>query len=126
VTILSVIVILCGFAMLVETVIFANQDDVLSADMGEVSDQMSQFKSLSLGSLLVFSLLAIFTGIAGSTCGCKPCAKGNICWPIIYGILLLLVWSVTLIIGSIITAVAVTGPETIQGFCDGENEGKSQ
>lgn len=126
VTILSVIVILCGFVMVVESVVFATQDDVLSADLGSISHSMGNFKNASMAALLIFSLLAIGTGIAGATCGCKPCARGNICWPIIFGSLLLIVWLVTLIIGAIITTVSFTGPETLQSFCDDPSESPSQ
>lgn len=113
VTVMSVLVIICGIIMVVESIVFATQRNVIDEDFGDVSASMSQFKSASMASLLVFSLLAIITGVSGATCGCKPCAKGGICWPIIYGVLLLLVWSVTLIVGAIVTGVAVTGPETI-------------
>ena len=122
VTILSVIVILCGVVMTIESIVFATQDDALSADLGSVSQSMGDFKNASMASLLIFSLLTIVTGIAGATCGCKPCAKGSICWPIIYGTLLLIVWLVTLIIGAIITGVSVSGPEALQTFCDGGEE----
>lgn len=118
VTILSAIIILCGLIMVVESIIFAAQDDVLSADLGTVSEQAANFKNLSYGTLLAFSFMAIITGLAGTTCGCKPCAKGNICCPILFGIALFFVWLITLIVGSIITAVSFSGPEQIQTFCD--------
>jgi hypothetical protein len=118
VTILSVIVILCGIVMVVESIIFATQDDVLSADMGSISNSMGNFKTASMASLLAFSLLAIATGISGTTCGCKPCARGNICWPIIFGSLLLIVWIVTIIVGIVVTVVSFSGPDVLQTFCD--------
>lgn len=118
VTILSVIVILCGIVMVVESIIFATQDDVLSADMGSISNSMGNFKTASMASLLAFSLLAVATGISGTTCGCKPCVRGNICWPIIFGSLLLIVWIVTIIVGIVVTVVSFSGPDVLQTFCD--------
>jgi len=118
VTILSTIIILAGLVMVVESIVFASGANVLDADLGQVTEQAHKFKSLSYGSLLAFSFLAIITGIAGTTCGCKPCRGGNICWPIMFGISLFFVWLITLIIGSIITGVSMSGPEQIQKFCD--------
>jgi len=117
VTIFSVIVILCGAIMAVQSVIYVRQDDIASAD---VSDGLEGYKNISFGFLFAFSMLAFVTGIAGTTCACKPCAEGSICWPIMYGVPLFFVWLVTLILGGMITTVSVVGPEQIQGFCDGE------
>jgi hypothetical protein len=41
VTVLSVIVILCGIIMVVESIVFATQQDVYEADLGDMSASMS-------------------------------------------------------------------------------------
>lgn len=70
--------------------------------------------------LLTFSLIALFVGIAGTTCGCAPCATGNRVYPVLFGIPLMMVWLVFLIMGSVVTGVSTTSQDTLQEFCDGD------
>ena len=107
VTALSALVILCGLALLILSILFVtNQDDIFNADFGEVKDEMSNIKNGVFGGLCAFSLIAIITGIAGTTCGCGPCKTGNRCYPIMYGIPLMFVWLVFMIIGGIVTGIS--------------------
>ncbi len=109
VTILSVLVVLCGITMIIETIIFAVSSNILDADLGTVTNAAAKFKTITYAILLAFACLAFVTGIFGTTCGCKPCAKGSICWPVWFGISLFFVWIITLIVGAILTAISFSG-----------------
>jgi hypothetical protein len=126
ITILSVFVVLCGVTMIVESIIFALQDDIMTADLGTISQAAGKFKTVVYAILLGFACLALVTGIIGTTCGCKPCAKGSICYPVWFGILLFFVWIVTLIVGAIICAISFTGETQLQQFCKGTNVGSDR
>lgn len=121
VTILSVFIALCGIAMIIETIIFVLSSNIFDADLGTLSDAAAKFKTVSYAILLAFACLAFITGILGTTCGCKPCAKGSICWPVWFGLSLFLVWIITLIIGAILTAISFSGVDQLQAFCSGTN-----
>ena len=117
VVILSVIVILLGIAMIAECIVFQYQKTVFNSNESK-SDQVAKFATSSFGVLIGFSALALLTGICGVTCLAKKCAE-NRAWTFIYGFLLVLIWIVFALMGIILTAVSVNGPEVIQAFCDG-------
>ena len=52
------------------------------------------------------------SGICGVTCLAKKCIE-NRAWTFIYGFSLVLIWIVIAIMGIILTAVSVNGPEVI-------------
>lgn len=109
---LSVLVILCGVVMFIESVVYQSTgNNIFTADLGTWTENVAKFKNVTGGFLIAFSLVAFFTGIGGASCNCGPCAKGNICYPIIYGILIMFVWIVVLVIGIVLTAVSFAGPE---------------
>jgi VIT1/CCC1 family predicted Fe2+/Mn2+ transporter len=71
---------------------------------------VGRFKNIIFAILIAFSSLAILIGILGTLCKCNPCKK-SICWPVWFGIMLFFVWIVTLIIGSILTAISFSSPD---------------
>merc|ERR1712185_704669 len=107
--------------MLILSIMFTTgQDNILDADLGEMTESLDAFKNALFGVLLTFSLVAIGTGIGGAMCGCTPCRKASCCWAVVYAIPLGLVWIVYLVVGIVITGVSTQGIETIQKFCDEE------
>ena len=127
VTVLSGIVVICGFVMLGVSVSFKNnKDDIFNADFGDKERALNQVKSLTFGGLLIFSLIAVFIGAAGLTCGMKPCAEGGCkrIGPILFGLSLMFVWLVYLIVGVVIGGASVTAQGQIDNFCNGETSDK--
>jgi hypothetical protein len=121
VTCVSGIVVMCGIVMLVNTIVFAagTSESLMDADLGDVTETAKKFRNGSLATLLVFSIVAILTGLAGTLCLCKgPWSSGHIGWPIGYGIVLFFVWVVTLVMGSIVLAVSTTSSNSIHEFCE--------
>lgn len=121
-TILSVLIIIAGIVMLILSIMFqTGTDNIMDADLGEMTSDIEQFKNAMFATLLVFSLVAIGTGIGGALCGCAPCRKASCCWAVVYAIPLGLTWLVYLIVGIVITGVSTQGVDTIQRFCDAED-----
>jgi len=125
ITILSGVVLLCGIAMVaLSTAFYTKDDDMWSADLGEVSEDFKRIKQGIFGCLLTFSLIALFTGVGGMTCGCGPCKPGGCwhrVWPVFYGIALFFVWLIYIIMGGITVGISAGAPEQIQSFCDGDS-----
>jgi len=94
------------------------QDDIMSVDLGEVTKSIDAFKNAAFGVLLVISLFAIFTGIGGTLCLCKPCVKQSLCCAIIYAVPLFVAWLGFLVVGCVVTGVSTQGLAEIQEFCD--------
>lgn len=117
VVILSYIVILLGVAMITECIVFQYQKTVFNSSTSK-ADQIAKFATSSFGVLIGFSAIALLTGICGATCFAKKCAE-NRAWTIIYGFILVVIWIVFVLMGIILTAVSVNGPDVIQAFCDG-------
>lgn len=113
---LSIIVIMCGIVMLVNSIVFAaRQGDSMSS----VNEAAKTFSRGIVAALLVFSIWALGVGISGLMCFCKWCREGGCCWAVIYGCVLFIAWIFFIIMGSIVTGISMSGPETIQAFCDG-------
>ena len=105
VSILSGIVVVCGFVMLGVSITFNNnEEDIFNADFGDKEEALQSVKSLTFGGLLIFSLFAVLIGAAGLTCGMKPCAEGGCkrIGPILFGVSLMFVWLVYLVVGIVI------------------------
>jgi hypothetical protein len=111
VVIFSVIVILLGIAMIAECIVFQYQKTVFNSSSSK-TDQVAKFATSSFGVLLGFSALAVLAGICGVTCLAKKCID-NRAWTFIYGFLLVIIWIVFTLMGIILTAVSVNGPEVI-------------
>ena len=112
----------CGIAMLVESIIWQYKDSILTADLGDISNTLSTFRTASFAILLAFSCTAFLVGLSGAFCLCKPChkdGKGGCCWPIFFGSTLFIVWVIWILIGAFVTGVSFAGPNQIQQFCDG-------
>jgi hypothetical protein len=118
VTILSVIVILLGILMVIESAIYFTHGSIITADLGTLKEKVKTFHSSTFGVLMAFSCSAILVGACGVGCFCKPC-KEKIALPIIYGIFLFFVWVIILVIGIVVTAISFSSPEAIQSFCTG-------
>jgi hypothetical protein len=118
VTVLSVIVILLGILMVIESGIYWTHGSILTADIGVLTEKVKSFHSSTFGVLIAFACSAILVGACGAGCMCKPC-KDKIALPILYGILLFFVWVIILVIGIVVTAVSFSSPEAIQSFCTG-------
>jgi len=118
VTILSVIVILLGILMVIESAIYHTKGSILTTDLGTLTTAVKSFKNSTFGVLITFSCSAILVGACGVGCFCKPC-KEKIALPIIYGIFLFFVWVIILVIGIVVTAISFSSPEAIQDFCTG-------
>lgn len=119
VTILSVIVILLGILMVIESAIYFTAGSILTTDLGTLTDKVKSFHSSTFGVLMAFACSAILVGAFGAGCFCKPC-KEKIALPILYGIFLFFVWVIILVIGIVVTVVSFSSPEAIQSFCKGE------
>ena len=118
-TILSVIVILLGILMVIESAIYFTAGSILTTDLGTLTDKVKSFHSSTFGVLMAFACSAILVGAFGAGCFCKPC-KEKIALPILYGIFLFFVWVIILVIGIVVTAVSFSSPEAIQSFCTGD------
>jgi len=85
---------------------------------------MDQVKGGVFAVLLIFSVVAIIVGAFGMCCGCPTCSDPEKCchkgYPILYGIILSLVWIVYFVIGGIVTTLATQVPDEIQKSCGGE------
>lgn len=118
VTVLSVLVILLGILMVIESIIYFTKGSILTTDLGTIKEKVKTFHSSTFGVLIAFSASAILTGACGASCLAKPC-KENRAYPIIYGILLFIVWVIILVIGIVVTAISFSSPTAIQSFCTG-------
>lgn len=118
VTILSVVVILLGILMVIESAIYFTHGSILTTDLGTITEKVKSFHSSTFGVLMAFSCSAILVGACGAGCFCKPC-KDKIALPIIYGIFLFFIWVIILVIGIVVTAVSYSSPDAIQSFCTG-------
>ena len=117
VTVLSVIVILLGILMVIESAIYHTKGSILTTDLGTLTTAVKSFKNSTFGVLIAFSCSAILVGACGVGCFLKPC-KEKIALPIIYGIFLFFVWVIILVIGIVVTAISFSSPDAIQMFCD--------
>ena len=70
---LSFLVMACGIAMLVESIIWQYKESILTADLGDISANLNRFKTASFAILIAFSCTAILVGLSGTFCLCKPC-----------------------------------------------------
>lgn len=118
ITIFSVIVIICGIIMIIQSCIYQITNSILTQDLGEYTSTVINFKNASFGVLVSFSATAVILGTFGTCCLCRP-FKSSIIFPICYGFTLFGVWIVVLILGITLTAVSTSGQSVIQGFCDG-------
>jgi len=97
---------------------------VWASDLGEMEDDANRLKNGLFGSLITFSVIAIFTGIFGMSCVCKPCRTDTTCtriYIVVYGAVLTLVWLVYMIIGGTLVGTAHGLPTVIQDVCDGKD-----
>jgi hypothetical protein len=88
--------------------------------MGTVQETVNEFKNVSMAVLLGFSGMTILIGFAGMTCLCKPCLNNGVCWAVLYGIAVFVLWIVMLVVGAIVTGVSLIGTSQIESFCKGE------
>jgi hypothetical protein len=115
ISILSAIVVIGGLIMAILSVLFVtDQDDIWSADVGEIKDQAQEVKKLTFAALIIFSLIAIVTGSGGLCCP-LDCIKDNCirCGPVLYGIALFFTWIAFVATGAAITGVSTSAPEQI-------------
>jgi hypothetical protein len=124
-------VALGGIVMVALTLNFYNnEDDVWNADLGSMQEDADAMRDGVFGGLIVFSVIAVITGLLGITCICKACKKNDCCnqiYTMSYGFVLTLVWFVFILVGGIVTGLATALPQAIQDTCDGkELEGSEQ
>ena len=105
VTIFSVIVLISGVIMIIESCLYKTTDSILNADLGSLTNQVTVFKNSSFAVLVTFSALAVIVGAFGACCLCKPFSSFR-CFSIIYGLMLFGIWLGILVIGVLITTIS--------------------
>ena len=120
---LSLVVVLCGFLLLVESIIFNTRKSILTTDLGEGFEGIQALRIVVFGVILVASVVTIMLGSLGVGCVCKPC--NNRCCPFMYGTMLTLVWLVFVIVGGIVTGLGTAAPEAFDQVCVGAETGSS-
>ena len=119
VTVLSVIVMILGIAMAIESYVFqTSKSSILSADFGAINDSIKKYRMMASGALLLFSVLVIAIGAAGASCLARPCSR-YMCLPMTYGICLVAIWLIVFIVGLVLSWVGLNGLETLEIICEG-------
>jgi len=125
VTILSILIAIGGLVMLILSIMYSTDTKGIfngEVDLGELKKKADDFKNATFVVLLIFSLIALFTGIGGSMCMCKPCKEKGCCWAVVFGIPLGLTWMVFFIVGIVIAGVSYAGSDGLTRFCNSDNE----
>jgi hypothetical protein len=121
IVILSLLTILLGSAMIVESLIFQDSSvqEIKPPNLSTDFESSKTYTSLLFYLVVVLATIAIMIGICGLTCLAKPCSK-SLGFIRIFGICITMSWLLFIVFGFIIVAVSTNGPETVQAFCDGE------
>lgn len=108
VTILSVVVLLTGFIMIVESILFYTDDTILQQDdLGSITQYKEIFRYVSFSIMILVSLIVTITGCVGAGCLLPPFRSFKI-FSVCFGISLTIVWMSVLISGILITAFAAS------------------
>jgi len=114
---MSALLIVLGFILVVMSVVFFNRDNILRADLGELTEYVKLFKVSIFGLIIFGALVTIITGIFGTMCRCKPCHHR--CYIITWGTSLTFVWVLFIIVGAVIMGNALGAPKYIGEVCKG-------
>lgn len=114
-TTLSVVVLLCGLVLFIESLIFYFSPSIVNSKFEMPDTQL--FVQQVFQALLGTSIAAILLGVLGTQCNRRPC-KDYLVLLIFYGIALLVVWMTILVCGVLLTAFASSGPDVIAGYCN--------
>jgi hypothetical protein len=116
---LSAVVVVLGVILLILAIVYETADTVLTADLGDLSEIVGFFRSVTFAVILVFALMAIVVGSGGVMCLLKPCRKSPCGFAACYGLSIFLVWIAFVIVGSVITGVVSVSNREIEKVCSG-------
>lgn len=112
VSILSIIVLLSGLILLIESSYYLTNGDIFQADFGTLSKQINKFRRSSGTIYIALACSALIIGGLGATCGCKRC-QDNRCYSVWYGLILLVIWVLFLLIGIGLMMISSVSTKTL-------------